>query len=270
MKTVLKILKEKISETDTQIQIVKLSREIRQELNIEPKTLIRDIRLMFTYNLPKSLLYLNRYADLVLILLIKKNFLCPIYHHLYIRIGNSKNEALENVVFTEEWNTYGIAVINEERLLKADHKEQQELVLNAINDGLLDIAELDKLDKTKVIEAINEARHIGILSEIIIKTKENNKIAFAISTKTILGQNEDEIYFTIIDKDTNIIARWKFGQENIFLIGGWFGTINVTNKKITIKPKANMDLILEGKQKIIELDIEKVFADPTKITQNSR
>ena len=81
--------------------------------------------------------------------------------------------------------------------------------------------------------------------------------------KTIFGDHAR-------DKDTNRITRWKFGQENIFLIGGWFETINVTNKKITIKPRANMDLVLEGKQKIIELDVEKELADTTKIAQNSR
>jgi hypothetical protein len=44
----------------------------------------------------------------------------------------------------------------------------------------------------------------------------------------------------------------------------------VTNKKITIKPRPNMDLVLEGKQKIIELDVEKELADLTKSDQNSR
>jgi hypothetical protein len=202
--------------------------------------------------------------------LIQKEFKCPHYHHLYISIADTKDEALKRAIIVEDWFTYGVAVLKEETLLKADHNEQQALVLNALKEGLLDIAELDKLDKSKILDAISEAKEIGLLSEILYKAKENNKITFVISTKSILGQNEEEIYFTIVDKDTNRIARWKFGQENIFLIGGWFGTINVTNKKITIKPRANMDLVLEGKQKIIELDVEKELADPTKIAQNSR
>lgn len=253
-----------------QIENSETKRQERKKRNLIGDTLIRDIRLYFAYKLPRTLFYLNRYADIVLRQLIHKEFKCPHYHHLYISIADTKGEALKRAIIVEDWFTYGVAVLKEEILLKADHSEQQALVLNALKEGLLDIAELDKLDKLKVIEAISEAKEIGVLSEILFKAKENNKITFAISTKTILGQNEEEIYFTIVDKDTNRIARWKFGQENIFLIAGWFGTINMTNKNITIKPRANMDLVLEGKQKIIELDVENELTDPTKIAQNSR
>ncbi|NOT91094.1 hypothetical protein [Ferruginibacter sp.] len=261
---------ENINSQNAQIENSETKRLERKNRNLIGDTLIRDIRLSFAYKLPRTLFYLNRYADIVLRQLIYKEFKCPQYHHLYISIADTKEDALKRAIAVEDWFTYGVAVLQEETLLKADHSDQQALVLNALKEGLLDIAELDKLDKSKILEAINEAKDIGVLSEIIYKAKENNKITFAISTKTILGQNEEEIYFTIVDKDTSRIARWKFGQENIFLIGGWFGTINVTNKKITIKPRANMDLVLEGKQKIIELDVEKELADPTKIAQNSR
>ena len=261
---------ENINSQKAQIENSETKRQERISKNLISDTLIRDIRLSFAYKLPRALFYLNRYADIVLRQLIHNDFKCPHYHHLYVSIADTKEEALKRAIIVEDWFTYGIAVLQEQTLLKADHSEQQQLVLTAIKDGLLDIAEIDKLDKEKILKAINEAREIGVLSEIIFKAKENNKIAFAISTKTILGQNEEEIYFTIIDKETNKTARWKFGQENIFLIAGWFGAINVTNKKITIKPRANMDLVLEGKQKIIELDVEKELADLTKIDQNSR
>lgn len=251
-----------------EIEIAENKREERRKSDLVKDTLIRDIRLYFNYDLPKKLFYLRRYAEIVLGLLIRKNFLCPHYHHLYIRIANTKEEAIINAFPIEDWHIYGIAVLKEEVLLHAAPSVQQSLVLNALKDGLLDIAELDKLDKTKIIEAIKEAEEIGILSEILFRAKENNKIAFVISTKTIFEHNEDEIFFTILDKQTNRIARWKFGQENIFTIAGWFKTINLTNKKITIKPRANMDLVLEGKQKIIELDVEKELADPVKIVLN--
>lgn len=261
---------ENINSQKAQIENSETKRQERKNKNLISDTLIRDIRLSFAYKLPRTLFYLNRYADIVLRQLIYKNFKCPHYHHLYVSIADTKEEALKRAIIVEDWFTYGIAVLKEDTLLKADHTEQQTLVLNALKEGLLDIAELDKLDKAKILQAISEANEIGVLSEIIFKAKENNKIAFAISTKTLLGRNEEEIYFTIIDKETNRTARWKFGQENIYLIGGWFGTINVTNKKITIRPRANMDLVLEGKQKIIELDVEKELADLTKSDQNSR
>jgi disulfide oxidoreductase YuzD len=138
MNTVLTLLKEKVKASDTQIKIINLSREIRQALNTPPNTLIRDIRLLFNYTTPKSLLYLNRYCDIVLSRLITKKFLCPNYHHLYIRIADTKEDALTNIVIAEDWYIYGIAVLKEETLLEANQDEQQLLVLNAIKEGLLD------------------------------------------------------------------------------------------------------------------------------------
>lgn len=255
-------------DSNSQIEIIRLSREKRQLTNVPANTLIRDIRLFPNYNVPKSLQYLNRYCDIVLSRLRDKNFLCPNYHHLYIRIAETEDEALASLVITEDWHTWGIAILNAETLLKAEQHEQQNLVLEAIQNGLLDIAELDKLDKSKILGAISETREMGILSEISYKTKANNKITFKISTKIILGQNEEEIFFTIRNNATNKVAKWKFGQENISLINSWFGSISVTNKKITIKPKANMDLLLKGKQQIIELDVIKELSDPEKTGNN--
>ncbi len=252
-----------VKRQEAQIKFSETGREKRQKQNLPNDTLIRDLRLYYVYQLPSNLFYLNRFADIVLQLLIEKDFKCPKYHHLYISIADTRAEALKRARVLEDWFTFGIAVLREETLINAGHAEQQNLVLDAIAEGLLDIAELDKLDKTKISEAINEARNIGVLSEIDFKAKENNKIAFVISTKAILGHNENEIYFTIIDKVKNRSVKWKFGQENIFLIAGWFGTINVTNKKITIKPRANMDLVLEGKQKIIEIDVERELSERT-------
>jgi hypothetical protein len=248
-----------------QIEFAEQAREKRRHAEVPKDKLIRDIRLSFTYKIPPTLFYLNRYADIVLGQLIRKGFMCPVYHHLYIKIANTKEEALENILIAEDWYTFGIAVLPKEELFKADHATQQELVLKATEEGLLDIAELDKLDKPKIKEAIAEAKEIGVLGEVIFKAKENNKIAFVITTKTQLGKNTEEIFFTIIDKENDRLARWKFAEENIFLIGGWFGTITVTNKKIKTKPRANMGLVLEGKQTHLEIDVEKELSDPNKI-----
>ena len=242
------------------VALARLSREGRQAVHQLPDKPIRDIRLFFKYALPPSLFYLRRYADLVLHLLTEKGLLCPHYDHVYIRIADSEKDALANVVVVEDWYTYGIAVLKEETLLAADHAEQQALVLNAIKEGLLDIAALDKLDGSLIHEAIREASAIGLLAEMVYKTKENNTVAFTISTRIIQGANEEEIYFSITDKRNNRIAKWKFGQENIFLIRGWFGNIQVTGKKIRIKPRPNMDAALGGRQKIIELDVLQELA----------
>jgi hypothetical protein len=235
-------------------------RENRKQKTTPKDTLIKDLRLYYTYSLPAPLFYLNRYTSLVLTSLVQKKLMCPGYHHLYISIGETREDALKRAHILEDWYTFGIAVLPKNTLYEALPDEQQALVLKAIQEGLEDIAALDGLDTQKISEAIAEARETGVLAETIFKAKENKKITFVISTKVIPGQVEQEIFFTIVDKDTEKVARWKFGEENPFVIGGWFGTITVTNKKIRTKPRAHMDLVLAGKPMELELDVAEELA----------
>jgi hypothetical protein len=247
---------------DNRITFTEQARDERPGKYLPKDKLIRDIRLYYDYRLPASMFYLNRFSDVVLEELIKLDFRCPVYHHLYISIADTREAALEKVIIVEDWYTYGIAVLPKATLFDASPAEQQTLVLRAIRDGLMDIALLDDLDTDKILDAIQAAGKIGVLTERIFKAKENNKITFVISTKTIAGANKEEIYFTLIDKKTERTVRWKFGEENIYTIGGWFGSIAVTNKIVRTKPRANMDLVLKGKQMTLEIDVEKTFTDP--------
>jgi hypothetical protein len=244
--------------------LVEGKRDARKRSELPKDKLIRDIRMFFKYGLPPSLHYLNRYTDIVLKNLVTKDFRCPGYHHLYISIAGTREEALKYAFAVEDWHTYGIAVLDKEHLLHAAPAEQQVLFLKALRDGLMDIAVLDGLDTDTILDAISEAKKAGILAEVPFKTKENNRIVFTISTKAIEGENKSEIYFTVHDKQTGRTAKWKFGKENIFVIGGWFGTLHVTNKKITTKPRAYMDLVLKGKEPSIVIDVEEVLSDPKK------
>jgi hypothetical protein len=247
---------------DNQVAFTEKARDERQGKYLPKDKLIKDIRLYYDYNLPASMFYLNRFADVVLEELIKLDFRCPVYHHLYIAVADSREAALKKVIIVEDWYTYGIAVLPKATLFAANPAEQQTLVLNALRDGLMDIALLDDLDTDKILDAVQAAGKTGVLTERIFKAKENNKIAFVISTKTIAGANKEEIYFTLIDKKTEQTVRWKFGEENIYVIDGWFGSIAVTNKIVRTKPRAHMDLVLKGKQMNLEIDVEKTFANP--------
>lgn len=269
------LLAENASYQTKKIQLLQVETSEGKRLERKNKALpkdklIRVIRLYYTYKLPKSLFYLNRLTETTLRALIKKEFYCPQYHHLYISVANTRDEALKRALIAEDWFTYGIAVLKEETLLQASELERESLVLNVIKEGLLDIAELDGLDKNKILNAVNEARLIGALSETNVKFKENNKIVFIISTKGILGKIEEEVFFTIIDKTTKRAAKWKFGEENSHLIGNWFRTISVSNRSIKTKPSANMGLVLKDKQMYFDFDIEKELADPSKTIQNSQ
>lgn len=237
-----------------------LADRLNRKATSKPATrLIRDIRTYFAYKLPENLFYLQRCADAVLRQLIDQQLMCPVYDHLYISIASTREEALIRSTALAEWHIYGITVLPEEELLNASPKEQQKLMVNALREGLLDIANLDGLDKSKILTAIRYVQKNGFLNETIFKSKENRRILFSISTRPIVGKNKDEIFFTLKDKETGRTATWKFGEENIFLIQGWFGTINVTNKKITTKPRANMDLVLEGKEKELTINVEDIL-----------
>lgn len=256
-----KINKEEESNWDEkQVAVVNQSRAERKLTRHPADTLIRDIRLFYAYELPRKLLYLDRYANVVLNILIREGLVCPGYHHLYISIADTREKALRQVLIVENWFTYGIAILPEKQLLEAGPEEQADLVLQALKEGLLDIAELDGLDIKKIEAAIHEAGENGLLAEFPVKIKENNRIRFEISIKGIAGKNIEEIYFTVIDKQKKRMAKWKVGEEHIFTIMGWFGTLTVTNKSIRTKPRSNMDLVLKGKQKEFEIDIEKVLA----------
>lgn len=254
----------KADKQDT-IHHAELKRLERQSQDLPKDKLIRDIRLFYAYTLPDSLFYLNRYADLVLQRLIAKDFRCPVYHHLYISIAGTREEALRQTYVLEDWFTFGIAVLKKEDLLNADMERKQLLVLAAIRDGLMDIATLDNLDTDMVLDAVQEAREAGLFTETIFKAKENKKIAFVITTRPIPGKNREEIYFTLTDKQSNRTAKWKFGEENIHVIGGWFGTLTVTNKVVRTKPRANMELVLKGKEMFLEIDVEAALSDPGKV-----
>lgn len=130
---------------------------------------IRNLRLYFAYTLPANLFYLNRYAALVARLLAEKNFQCPGYHHLCISIAGTREIALKHALVVEDWYTFGVAVLEEKALKNAGFDEQQSLVLQAIKEGLLVIAERDGLDKAIINDAIEEAGKIGVQEEILFK-----------------------------------------------------------------------------------------------------
>jgi len=247
--------------TSVEIEKVQSAERIRGERMNKRGTAdtpVQGLRLYYTYELPGKMHYLNRYTDIVLRQLVARDFRCPGYHHLYISIGDTREAALKAAIVTENWYTFGIAVLKEKMLVKSSPEQQQQLVLNAIKEGLLDIATLDGLDTTKIKEAIAAAEQADVLAERVLRIKENKKITIVISTKTLVVENEDEIWFTIIDKTSDRVARWKYGQAHYakYLIQGWFNTITVTNKTITMRPRRMYELAGELSPIVLNVEAE--------------
>lgn len=136
-------------------------RKSRQNSNSEKNKLIQDIRL---YHGISEWGNLNK-KDLNIVALCKKivnelrlrKFRCPQYTHLYIMAAESQDSALYNITATEEWFVYGIAVANDIHKFNSLSKiVKKKYIFNLIKIGLLDIAEIDRLDTNILTEVLNK------------------------------------------------------------------------------------------------------------------
>ena len=233
-------------------------RKERKKSRQQPDTLLRDIRLYFTYEVPNTYFYLFNFTQVIRKILQQKNFYCPGYSHIYISIGENEKEAIARAYELEDWYRFGIAVLPKDDFFNCPDEKREHQILQTIANGLYDIAELDHLDKKALKEAIAQANEWGLFHERIIQQKENRKFCFRMSSMPVRNSHEEEIYFTLIDRDEAKEYKWKFGQLFLLEACWWFFKITVTNKVIRTKPRARMELVLKGKKKELEMTIESI------------
>jgi hypothetical protein len=224
----------------------------------EADTPLKDLRVYFTYKVPNTLFYLLGFANSILRALQQKGFRCPGYSHIYISIGETKEEAIARAHELEDWYRFGIAVLPE-AWMKSKDEEKEKLVLKAIVSGLKDIAALDGLDTVAIDEAVALAKQWGAVHETIFREKENKKYKFRVSHVPVKNEADSDIYFALIDRDGAQEYKWKFGRLHAMEAAMWFFKITVTNKLIRTKPAARTDMILKGKKKELELSIENII-----------
>ena len=233
-------------------------RELRKKNHRAADTLLKDLRLYFTYDLPNTFFYLFNFTESLLRVLRHKDFRCPGYNHIYISIGETEEEAIAAAYEVEDWYEFGIAVLPKEKLMNCQIEKREELILKAITNGLHDIAEIDQLDKDAIGEAVQQVKKWGAVYEKIISENQNKKYRFRISGIPIVNKTKDKIYFSLIDRDEQKEYKWKFGNLPAIEAAWWFFKITVTNKFIRTKPRANMELVLKGKKKELKLSIEEI------------
>lgn len=243
-----------------------VKRKERKKSKHKPDTLIKDIRLYFTYEVPNTYFYLFNFTQVILRILQQKTFSCPGYSHIYISVGENEKEAIARAYELEDWYRFGIAVLPEDDFFNCPDEKREDQMLQTIANGLYDIAELDHLDKKALKEAIAQAKEWGIFHERIIQQKENKKFCFRMSSMPVRNSIEEEVYFTLIDRDEANEYKWKFGQLFLLEAVSWFFKITVTNKVVRTKPRANMDLVLKGKKKELEMSVESIKNGSGRIT----
>lgn len=234
------------------------NRERRKKEFHEADTDIKDIRLYFTYDVPPEYHYLYNFTDTIGRILHQKQFLCPGYSHIYIAIGENEEEAIARAIEVEEWYRFGIAVLRKEELVNTPQEKLEALMLKTIADGLHDLAMLDKLDAAKIDEAVQQAADWGLMHERVLKESENRKYLFRVLAKPIAKKKEEEIFFSLTDREDQQIYKWKFGNLSLWDALPWLFKINVTNKLIRTKPAAHTRLVLVGKKMELEMSIEKI------------
>lgn len=226
--------------------------------NYVSKKLIQDLRIYESYSMPRSLFYLYNYLEIVLNILRKRDFKLPGFTHVYISVGESRNEAASNALNIESWFKYCVAVLKKKKLINASEIEKERLMLKVIKDGLMDLANLFHLDKKVIHETITDAKKIGLSSERILEKAENMSWSFLITYFIIKGKTDINIYFTLKNNKTGQIIKWKFGRINQVTAEAWLYRAKLSMKGVIITPQPYSQLYLSEKR--LKLKIQLPFS----------
>ncbi len=214
-------------------------REKRKNNNSVKNKTIRDIRVYFKKEfIPNKGLYPfdYQYVEIFLNLMKKYQFQCPTYHHLYIQIGKTEVDALHNMLpQIEDWYIFGISTIDYKRYLTSNGNEKEAMVFDTIYRGLLDIIEIDKLDKANFEKIVTEIKLKGLDTELIFDSIENDKYKLVVSYLSRSIEEKCPIYFTLTDKKTNRTCKKEIGKADKSQIYYWLQKITLTKNVIKVK-----------------------------------
>lgn len=212
------------------------SREQRKRSSLPKNTLIKDIRLYNT-GLPQSALspYAYQYTEIFRNILRRKGFLCPNYHHLYIQVAKTKEEALRFSGSADSRYIYGVATIDYEKYEGSVEEEKAEIVFNLICEGLRDIAHIDQLDTTILEEAIAEIKKEGINTELLFQWLENKKYLLNITYKCENMIAQDPVFFSLTEKASGKTVKKEIGRALNFQLHYWLQKITLSSKTINVK-----------------------------------
>jgi hypothetical protein len=250
--------KEKLRANDLKKALI--HREIRRNASNVKDKLIRDIRVYYkeSYIPLKGLYpYEYQYVDIFINTLQKHNFLCPTYHHLYIQVAQTEEEALLGALpQIEDWYVYGISTLDYTHYCEANEKDKEALIFDMIYRGLLDIVEIDKLDRNVFQKAVDEIKIKGLDTELVVKSVENQKYKLEVTYFSRSREEESPIYFTLTDKATNKSSKKEIGRAKNEQIFYWLQKITLTKKSIKVQagnsPMANA--WLKDKTRVFEID----------------
>jgi len=258
--TTLNLLQKEIILNET-LERAKKIRKDRNQVIKEKDKIIKDIRVYTDFSNKALYPYDYQYTEIFTNLLVKSNFKCPTYHHLYIQISENESNALKNTFSIEDWYVYGIATIDYEKYKKQTEKEKDQVVFNAISKGLHDIAKIDKLDILTLNSVIEKIKVKGLETELHYQTIDNNNHKLEITYFSKSREEKCPIYFNITDKNTNQSNRLKIGEVEKEQIHMWMQKITMTKKVIKIKSSNSVkaDVWLKDLPRKMEFNISEII-----------
>jgi hypothetical protein len=237
-------------------------RNERQKVDRPKNKLIRDLRVYYC-SLPNKALYPydTIYSEIFLNLLVRERLMCPTYHHLYINVAKSVNDALLSAFSFKDWHVNGLAIIDYEKYQTLTEKEKENVVFQTILSGLLDIATIDKLDIDIINKVAEKIQENGIDTELHFKTIENKSYKLVITYFSRSMEDECPVFFNLTDKTNNITKRHQIGKAGRLQLYMWMQKITLNNKQIIIKSSDSIraQVWLKDKPTLLEFDISELM-----------
>lgn len=240
-------------------------REERKRTNKIKDKKVRDLRVYYN-GLPNKALYPYdyQYTEIFRNLLRSSGLMCPTYHHIYIQVAKTHEDGLRNSFSVEDWYVNGLAVINYEDYLRKNESEKEEMVIDLISNGLLDIAEIDNLDIAIIKGVTDKIKIKGLDTELIYNKIENTNHVLTITYLSRSMEEQCPIFFSILDKTTKHSNRIEIGRADNSQIYFWLQKVSLTKDKIKVKSSGSIeaDVWLKDKPRTMEFDIGEIMRAP--------
>jgi hypothetical protein len=253
--------------SQVQDETILRAKKLREERRLSNKTKdkrIRDIRVYYN-SLPNKALYPYdyQYTEIFLNILASKEFSCPTYHHLYIQVAKTEEEALKNSFAIEDWYVNGISQIDFENYQKESEDKKEIIVLETLIQGLRDIVEIDKLDETIFEETVDLIKKQGLNTELTYKTVENKNLILTITYYSKSMEEKCPVFFNLTDKNSNVTKRIEIGKAENNQIHMWLQKITLTNKLIKVKSSESVraDVWLKDLPRKMEFEVAEIMKE---------
>jgi len=254
-----------IKVNDEVLDRVKEIREERKRTNKVKDKKVRDVRIYYN-GFPNKALYPYdfQYVEIFRNLLRRSDLLCPTYHHLYIQASKNFEDGLRSSFSIEDWYVNGISVLDYDKYSRSSESEKEQIVIELISNGLLDIATVDNLDVSIIKNITDKVKSAGLDTELIFDRVENNNHALTITYLSRSMEERCPIFFSLLDKKTNRTNKIQIGRADNFQIYFWLQKVSLTRNKIKVKSSGSTeaDVSLRDKPRTMEFDIDEIMNAP--------